>query len=66
MNHPNDFIQEEINDHDRELVKKANELGWRDWMLVHEELAQTVEGFNLLHRRASYLYHKEEAMNGEL
>lgn len=65
-NHPDDFIQEEINEHDRQLINKARSLHFTDWMFVNEKAAETVEGYKELHRIASKLYHKEEAYAGEL
>ena len=65
-NHPNTFIQRELNEHDQRLIKEARKLGCTSWMLVHEDLAETVEGFIELHRIAGHLYHEEEAMNGEI
>lgn len=65
-NHPDGFLQEAINEHDQKLINKARSLHYIDWMDVHEEQAQTVEGFWRLHNIASRLYHQEEASIGEL
>jgi hypothetical protein len=62
--HPNDFVQEEMNEHDKKMVDKAKELHYTDWMEVHEGDAETVVGFMALRSIASHLYHLEEAANG--
>lgn len=63
-NHPNDFVQEKMNEHDKKMVDKARSLHYLDWSEVKECDAETVEGYQTLHRIASKLYHKEEAANG--
>ena len=62
--HPNDFVQEEMNEHDKRMVERANELHCFDWMEVHEGSAETIAGFKALRSIASHLYHLEEAANG--
>jgi hypothetical protein len=62
--HPNDFVQEEMNEHDKNMVDRAKELHYTDWMEVHEGDAETVAGFKALRSIASHLYHLEEAANG--
>ena len=64
--HPNDFIQEEMNEHDKRMVDKARTLHYTDWMEVHEGSAETVAGFKTLRSIASHLYHIEEASIGNL
>jgi hypothetical protein len=63
-NHPNDFIQEEMNEHDKKMVDKARMLHYTDWTMVRERDAETVAGFLALRSIASHLYHLEEAANG--
>lgn len=65
-NHPKEFIQQEINEHDRKLIEKANLLHYTDWMGVNEAEAETVDGFWELHHIASKLYHMEEASIGNI
>ena len=35
-NHPNDFVQEEMNEHDKKMVDKARSLHYLDWSEVKE------------------------------
>lgn len=65
-NHPNDFIQKELNLHDKNIIEKAKKLRWIDWMNVKEGEAETIEGYMELHRIASKLYHKEETIANNL
>jgi hypothetical protein len=62
--HPTDFVQEEMNEHDKKMVERANGLSYTDWMFVNEGDAETVAGFKALRSIASHLYHLEEAANG--
>ena len=62
--HPADFVQEEMNEHDKKMVERANGLSYTDWMFVNEGDAETVAGFKALRSIASHLYHLEEAANG--
>ena len=67
-NHVGDFVQEELNDNDRELIRKSYRYGYTDNYEVTKlaEHAETVEGYNWLNNRAIRLYHMEEASIGEL
>lgn len=65
-NHLNDFVQEEMNEHDKKMVDKARSLHYTEWTKIHEEDAETIEGYKRLHDIATRLYHKEEARNGTL
>lgn len=65
-NHPGDFVQEKLNDHDRELIQKAYKLDYTNWMLVKPENAETIEGYEILNRHESHLYHVEEASIGNI
>ena len=65
-NHPNDFIQKELNLHDKNLIEKAKQLHCAEWIDVNEKDAETIEGYKELHHIASKLYHKEEAMINNL
>ena len=62
--HPADFVQEEMNEHDLQLIRKARKLHYTDWMMIREQDAETVAGYKGLHNIASRLYHLEEAANG--
>lgn len=65
-NHPNDFVQEEMNEHDKKMFNKARLLHCTEWTKIHEEDAETVEGYKRLHNIATHLYHLEEASIGNL
>lgn len=65
-NHPNDFVQEELNEHDKKMIEHAQSLHYTDWTEIHEEQAETIEGYERLHSICSRLYHKEEASIGNL
>ena len=53
-------------EHDRELIEKAIETSAFDWGSIRPEQAITSEGRKLLKDISTYLYHREEALNGLL
>ena len=65
-NHPNPFLQYELNDHDREMIEKAKKLPSMDWYEVNKQGAETVEGYDELHWIECHLYHLDEASCGLL
>lgn len=52
----------DMSPHDQALVDQANAISNPiDWYLVpDEELAESKEAREILHRRRTYLYHREE------
>ena len=66
QNHPQDFVQYEMNEHDRQLVEAARKLDYTDWMMADESKAETIEGYEELHHISVRLYHMEEASCGML
>lgn len=59
-------LKKTMTQHDEKLITKALDVPYTRWYEVDENEADSEPGWEMLHRIASSLYHREEASIGNL